>query len=63
MPAAGKLASVEEFRVQKEELMGRLTEMEEQLEKQGQEHQTTISNLEKKAVVDKDRLLSFTTAL
>ncbi|MGH0122740.1 UNVERIFIED_CONTAM: hypothetical protein FKN15_007071 [Acipenser sinensis] len=56
MILAGKLASVEEFRVQKEELMGRLTEMEEQLEKQGQEHQTTISNLEKKAVVDKDSL-------
>ncbi|XP_033892598.2 cilia- and flagella-associated protein 157-like isoform X2 [Acipenser ruthenus] len=56
MILAGKLASVEEFRMQKEELMGRLTEMEEQLEKQGQEHQTTISNLEKKAVVDKDRL-------
>ncbi|MGH0163829.1 UNVERIFIED_CONTAM: hypothetical protein FKN15_045821 [Acipenser sinensis] len=56
MILAGKLASVEEFRLQKEELMGRLTEMEEQLEKQGQEHQTTISNLEKKAVVDKDRL-------
>ncbi|XP_041090254.1 procollagen galactosyltransferase 2 isoform X1 [Polyodon spathula] len=56
MILAGKLASVEEFRVQKEELMGRLTRMEEQLEKQGQEHQTTISNLEKKAVVDRDRL-------
>uniref|UniRef100_W5M497 Cilia- and flagella-associated protein 157 n=1 Tax=Lepisosteus oculatus TaxID=7918 RepID=W5M497_LEPOC len=56
MVLAGKLASLEEFRVQKEELMAHLASLEEQLTKQKQEHQAVIYNLERKAVLDNDRL-------
>lgn len=53
--AAGKLAALEEFRVQKEELMAHLEGLEEQLGKQRQEHHTVIYSLERKAVLDNDR--------
>ncbi|XP_066569209.1 cilia- and flagella-associated protein 157 isoform X2 [Amia ocellicauda] len=56
MVLAGKLASLEEFQVQKENLMAQLASMEEQLERQKQEHQTVVYNLEMKAVLDNDRL-------
>ncbi|MBN3318858.1 CF157 protein, partial [Atractosteus spatula] len=56
MVLAGKLASLEEFRVQKEELMAHLASLEEQLIKQKQEHQVVIYSLERKAVLDNDRL-------
>ncbi|XP_018113460.1 cilia- and flagella-associated protein 157 isoform X2 [Xenopus laevis] len=56
MLLAGKLASLEEFRVQKEELMGKFATLEEKLKDQEQEHKETMYILEKKAVLDKDRL-------
>lgn len=52
---AGKLASLEEFSEQKEKLMAERRALEEKLEKQREEHQTEIYNLEKKAVLDNDR--------
>lgn len=51
----GKLASLEEFKVQKEELMGKFAAMEEELKQKDEDHQKTIYDLEKKAVIDKDR--------
>ncbi|XP_036401231.1 cilia- and flagella-associated protein 157 [Megalops cyprinoides] len=56
MVLAGKLAALEEFRVQKEEFMSRFTTLEEQLEEQKQKHQIVIYNLERKAVLDNNRL-------
>lgn len=55
--SAGKLAALEEFQLQKEELMGNLSAMKEQLEEQKEEHRNVIYNLEKKAVLDNDRSL------
>ncbi|XP_015753145.1 PREDICTED: uncharacterized protein C9orf117 homolog [Acropora digitifera] len=56
MVLGGKLASLEEFRVQKEDLMAKFAKMEEELETQQKDHKEVIYNLERKAVVDKDRL-------
>ncbi|XP_078502776.1 cilia- and flagella-associated protein 157 [Lissotriton helveticus] len=56
MLLAGKLAALEEFRVQKEELSAQFAALEEKLKKQEEDHQQLIYNLERKAVVDKDRL-------
>ncbi|XP_067867953.1 cilia- and flagella-associated protein 157 [Heterodontus francisci] len=56
MILAGKLDALEEFRVQKEELMAKFAALEEQLQKQEKEHSDIIYNLERRAVVDKDRL-------
>lgn len=55
MVLGGKLASLEEFRVQKEELLAKFAKLEDQLVEQEQAHKEQIYNLEKKAVVDKDR--------
>ncbi len=51
----GKLASLEEFKVQKEDLMAKFASMEEQLKLQEENHKDVIYNLERKQVVDKDR--------
>ncbi|KAJ8263116.1 hypothetical protein COCON_G00155730 [Conger conger] len=56
MVLVGKLASLDEFHMQKEELMERLTMQEEQLKKQSKEHQLAIHSLEKKNVLDNDRV-------
>uniref|UniRef100_A0A8C1ZH18 Cilia- and flagella-associated protein 157 n=2 Tax=Cyprinus carpio TaxID=7962 RepID=A0A8C1ZH18_CYPCA len=56
MALAGKLASLEEFSMQREKLMAERRSLEEQLQKQKEEHQAQIYNLEKKAVLDNDRL-------
>lgn len=56
MILSGKLASLEEFKVQKEDLMAKFARMEEDLEKQEEEHKEQIYQLERKQVVDKDRL-------
>ncbi|XP_063792697.1 cilia- and flagella-associated protein 157 [Pseudophryne corroboree] len=56
MMLAGKLASLEEFREQKEELMDKFAALEEKLRKQEEEHKDTMYKLDKKAVLDKDRL-------
>lgn len=55
MVLGGKLASLEEFRVQKEELLAKFAKLQDQLVEQEQAHNDQIYNLEKKAVVDKDR--------
>uniref|UniRef100_A0A8C3WQT7 Cilia- and flagella-associated protein 157 n=1 Tax=Catagonus wagneri TaxID=51154 RepID=A0A8C3WQT7_9CETA len=52
----GKLAALEEFRLQKEELTEKFMLMEEQLQKQEREHKDYVHDLEKKSVLDKDRL-------
>uniref|UniRef100_A0A673LJQ7 Cilia- and flagella-associated protein 157 n=1 Tax=Sinocyclocheilus rhinocerous TaxID=307959 RepID=A0A673LJQ7_9TELE len=56
MALAGKLASLEEFSMQREKLMAERRCLEEQLQKQKEEPQAQIYNLEKKAVLDNDRL-------
>jgi len=52
----GKLASLEEFKVQKEDLMNKFAMMEEELARKEQEHKEEIYKLEKKQVMDKDML-------
>ena len=51
----GKLASLEEFRVQKEDLLAKFASMEEKLKEQEDDHKEVIYSLERKQVVDKDR--------
>ena len=50
----GKLASLEEFKVQKEDLMHKFAMMEEELAKNEQDHKDEIYRLERKQVIDKD---------
>uniref|UniRef100_A0A667I0W2 Cilia- and flagella-associated protein 157 n=2 Tax=Lynx canadensis TaxID=61383 RepID=A0A667I0W2_LYNCA len=52
----GKLAALEEFRLQKEELTEKFTTLEDQLRKQESDYKDYVYNLEKKSVLDKDRL-------
>ncbi|KAM9207524.1 cilia- and flagella-associated protein 157 [Dugong dugon] len=52
----GKLAALEEFRLQKEELMDKFMTLEDQLQKQENNYKDYVYNLEKKSVLDKDRL-------
>ncbi|XP_063000660.1 cilia- and flagella-associated protein 157 [Elgaria multicarinata webbii] len=56
MTLSGKLAALEEFRIQKDELMARFSDLESQLMQQEENHKEYIYNLEKKAVIDKERL-------
>jgi hypothetical protein len=51
----GQLAALEEFRQQKEELMEKFEQLEDQLQKQENEYKNYVYNLEKKSVLDKDR--------
>lgn len=53
--AGGKLAALEEFRLQKEELTEKFESLEDQLRKQESEYKDYVYNLEKKSVLDKDR--------
>ena len=53
--AGGKLAGLEEFRIQKDELLAKFATMEEKLKEQEKEHDEVIYNMERKQVVDKDR--------
>lgn len=55
MVLGGKLASLEEFRIQKENLLNKFSEMEELLSNQEINHKEQIYQLERKGVVDKDR--------
>lgn len=52
----GKLKSLEDFKAQREKLMQRDADKEERLRSQEKEHKEQIYQLERKAVVDKDRL-------
>nr|KAG5712082.1 hypothetical protein BaRGS_020808 [Batillaria attramentaria] len=57
MILGGKLASLEEFKVQKEDLMmAKFAMLEDELKQKDQDHKEAIYTLEKKAVMDKDRL-------
>ena len=60
---SGKLDSLEEFRAQREELTQKSKDMEEQLKTQEQNHKEQIYQLERKAVIDKDRYPNFFTTL
>ena len=51
MILGGKLAALEEFKMQKEDLMAKFAIMEEELKKKDQNHKEDICNLEKKAVM------------
>ena len=51
----GKLASLEEFKVQKEDLMKKFEMMEASLADQKKGHEEFVYDLERKQVVDKDR--------
>ena len=55
MVLGGKLASLEEFKVQREDLMAKFAKLEDEFETNKEEHKEIIYNLERKAVVDKDR--------
>lgn len=52
----GKLASLEEFKVQKEDLMNKFAMMEAELAQNEQDHKDEIYRLERKQVIDKDML-------
>ncbi|XP_053138045.1 cilia- and flagella-associated protein 157 [Hemicordylus capensis] len=56
MVLSGKLAALEEFRIQKHEILAKFAELEGQLKKQEEDHKEVIYHLEKKAVLDKERL-------
>ncbi|XP_078141516.1 cilia- and flagella-associated protein 157 [Centroberyx gerrardi] len=56
MLLAGKLADLEEFREQKERLMSDLESLEKQLANQKEEHSAAVYSLEKKALLENDRL-------
>ena len=51
----GKLASLEEFRVQRNELMSETSQLEATLQEQERIHQAQVYDLEKKQVIEKDR--------
>jgi len=51
----GKLASLEEFRVQRQELLSQTAQLEAALQEQEKIHQRQIYELEKKQVIEKDR--------
>ncbi|XP_072488622.1 cilia- and flagella-associated protein 157 isoform X2 [Notamacropus eugenii] len=51
----GKLAALDEYRIQKEELMAKFSVLEEQLKEEQNEYKDWIYALEKKAVLEKDR--------
>lgn len=53
--SGGKLASLEEFKVHREELMAKFAQMEKDLEQKDEDHKASIYDLEKKAVLDKSR--------
>ncbi|XP_014778852.1 cilia- and flagella-associated protein 157 [Octopus bimaculoides] len=52
----GKLAVLEEFRIQRKELLEKFAKMEVELREMEEQNKQTIYQLEKKQVIDKDRL-------
>ena len=51
----GQLESLENFRLNKEKLEAEMTRKDEVIEQQQREHEEALYQLEKKAVLDKDR--------
>lgn len=52
----GKLNSLEEFRIQKDELMAKYDQQETDLKEQNQRHKDTLYELERKQILDKNHL-------
>lgn len=52
----GKLNSLEEFRIQKDELMAKFDQQEDELRIQTKNHRELIYDIERKQVIDKDRM-------
>ena len=59
MVLQGKLTSLEEFRVQQEDLLNKFADMEQLLKNKEEQHKEQIYQLERKDVVDKDRYVHF----
>jgi hypothetical protein len=51
-----KLTALEEFKSQKEELLAKLESLEKQIDELNFEHQNKLNNIEKKVIIDNDRL-------
>ncbi|XP_068925706.1 cilia- and flagella-associated protein 157-like [Petaurus breviceps papuanus] len=52
----GKLAALEEFQFQKSDLMAKFSLLEEQLKKQQDDYKSYVYHMERKALMDKERL-------
>uniref|UniRef100_A0A1A9WF86 Cilia- and flagella-associated protein 157 n=1 Tax=Glossina brevipalpis TaxID=37001 RepID=A0A1A9WF86_9MUSC len=52
----GKLNSLDEFRLQRDYLLGRLDDLDQELKEKDRSYQEAIYNIEQKAVVEKDAL-------
>lgn len=50
-----KLTALEEFKSQKEELLAKLESLENQVEFLESDHKVKLNDIEKKAIIDKDR--------
>lgn len=57
--SAGKLNALEEFRVQQDELNKKFAELEAKLNQKDLDHDKEIYDLERKAVIEKDRCVRF----